>query len=126
MRQEKIPHKRLSSHLYPLTEGDLIYIPGLRGVECLSRGESVLLGYAGSEVKWSKSSVKHIRSGCLSFRDLVLPKHGRKGRLVRAGPGSGYQRSGLGFDWKAPRCFTGTLPGGGKNFSQAQFDRLEK
>ena len=91
-----IPHKRLSSHLYPLTEGDLIYIPGLCGVECLSRGESVLLGYAGSEVKWSKSSVKHIEKWLFEFQGPCTAQAWEK-REIKVAPGQDLVISGLGW-----------------------------
>lgn len=66
--RELIPHRKLSSHLYPVSVGDLIYIPGLCGVECLTGSEGgILLGFTGSGVRWHKSSVKHLDKWLYDF-----------------------------------------------------------
>lgn len=55
-----IPHRKLSSHLYPVKVGDLVLINGLAAVQCAhSSGEGLLIGYTGSGVSWQKSSSKH-------------------------------------------------------------------
>lgn len=56
-----IPHRRLSSHLYPVKAGDIIYIRGLAAVECLEAGQGgLLIGFTGSGAEWLKSSSKHL------------------------------------------------------------------
>lgn len=57
-----IPHRSLSSYLYPVQPGDLVFIKGLCAVECLenSRDEGILLGFTGSGVNWQKSTTKHL------------------------------------------------------------------
>lgn len=56
-----IPHRSVTSHLYPVTAGDLILIEGLCVMECLETGEGgLLLGFTGSGVHWHKSSHKHL------------------------------------------------------------------
>lgn len=56
-----IPHRSLSSHLYPVQTGDLVLIEGLCAVECLQTGpEGLLLGFTGSGVRWQKSTRKHL------------------------------------------------------------------
>lgn len=59
---EIIPHRSLSSHLYPVKVGDLVFISGLCGIECLesSTAGGILLGFTGSGVKWQKSTIKHL------------------------------------------------------------------
>lgn len=61
LAQEIIPHKSLSSHLYPVKEGDVVLIKGLVAVECLSaKDQALLLGFTGSGAKWQKSSSKQL------------------------------------------------------------------
>ena len=56
-----IPHRSLSSHLYPVGVGDLVLIEGLCVVECLEAGEGgLLLGFTGSGVRWQKSTRRHL------------------------------------------------------------------
>lgn len=56
-----IPHRSLTSHLYPVSPGDLVLIEGLCVVECVEAGENgLLLGFTGSGVRWQKSSRKHL------------------------------------------------------------------
>ncbi len=56
-----IPHKKLTSHLYPIKPDDLILIPGLCAIECIeSKDEGVLLAFTGSGVAWQKSTTKHL------------------------------------------------------------------
>lgn len=57
-----IPHRNLSSHLYPISAGDLMYIKGLTALKCLeSSNEGLLLGFTGSGVHWKKSTEKHLQ-----------------------------------------------------------------
>lgn len=53
-------HKQLSSNLYPVRRGDLLYIPGLAAIECLE-GDGLLIGYCGSDVQWRKSKREHLK-----------------------------------------------------------------
>lgn len=56
-----IPHRSLSSHLYPTKVGDLLFIEKLGAVECVdTTGEGLLIGFTGSGVRWQKSSVRHV------------------------------------------------------------------
>ena len=58
---EIIPHRSLSSHLYPVKAGDLLFIKGLAAVECLAGDENgLLIGFTGSGVEWKKSTNKHL------------------------------------------------------------------
>lgn len=110
-----IPHRRLSSHLYPVAAGDLIYVAGLCGMECLSGSGSILLGYAGSEIKWEKSSIRHMQKWLFEFQGpctaVVWAK--REFKLV---PGEDLVVSGLGWVSvrKAPLLLRAHFPEGVK------------
>lgn len=61
LAQEIIPHKSLSSHLYPVRTGDVVLIKSLAAVECLSTsGDALLIGFTGSGVKWQKASIQQM------------------------------------------------------------------
>lgn len=56
-----IPHKSLSSHLYPVQEGDMVYIKGLCAIECIaSSSQGLLIGFTGSGAQWKKSSSRQL------------------------------------------------------------------
>ena len=56
-----IPHRSLSSHLYPLKPDHLLFIKELAAVKCVENsGEGLLIGFTGSGVRWQKSSSKQI------------------------------------------------------------------
>ncbi|MCK9524880.1 MAG: 50S ribosome-binding GTPase [Limnochordia bacterium] len=61
LAQEIIPHRSLSSHLYPVKSGDAVVIKGLCAVECISEVDhGLLLGFTGSGVNWQKTSSKQL------------------------------------------------------------------
>lgn len=109
-----IPHRRLSSHLYPVTAGDLIYIAGLCGMECLS-GNGLLLGYAGSEIKWEKSSTRHMEKWLFQFRGPCKASSWEK-REFRLKPGEDLVVNGLGWvsARQAPLTLRAHFPAGVK------------
>ncbi|NMB00938.1 MAG: GTPase RsgA [Firmicutes bacterium] len=86
---EIIPHRSLSSHLYPIKVGDLVVIKDLCAVECLEvKGEGLLIGFTGSGVHWQKSSIKH-------GEKWLDPKW--QGYLVRLRPREDLVINGLGW-----------------------------
>ncbi len=109
-----IPHRKLSSHLYPIATGDLMYIAGLCGLECLS-GSSVLLGYAGSEVKWEKSSARHIQKWLYQFQGPCTATAWAK-REFRLKSGEDLVVNGLGWvsARRAPLVLRAHFPAGVK------------
>lgn len=89
-----IPHKSISSHLYPVGPGDLVLIAGLCVVECLEAGEGgLLLGFTGSGVHWHKSSLKHLEKWLQ--RDSAFARWEQRPVYLR--PGEDLLISGLGW-----------------------------
>lgn len=91
-----IPHKRLSSHLYSVQAGDLIYIAGLCGADCLAGSHGLLLGYTGSGVNWRKSTQKH-RQKWLSEADGPCRAARFSSRELKLNPGEDVLIHGLGW-----------------------------
>lgn len=95
--RELIPHKQLSSHLYPVDKGDLLFISGLCGVECLSSsGSGLLLGFTGSGVRWQKSTVKHLNKWLYEFEGPCKISEWEE-KLVNIKAGQDGVISGLGW-----------------------------
>lgn len=95
--RELIPHRQLSSHLYPVQVGDLIHIPGLCGFECLeSSGSGLLLGFTGSGVQWQKSTNKHLKKWLEEYAGPCQVKTWEQ-RTIRLYPGQDAVISGLGW-----------------------------
>lgn len=94
---EVIPHKKLSSHLYPVQTGDSVFIKGLCAVECLSsNGEGLLLGFTGSGVQWQKSSGKQLDKWLDKGNAQAQIKEWQE-HLVQLMPGEDLSISGLGW-----------------------------
>lgn len=95
--RELIPHRQLSSHLYPVQVGDLIHIPGLCGIECMdSAGQGLLLGFTGSGVRWHKSTIKHLDKWLYKYEGLCQVQNwGQK--VIKLVPGQDAVISGLGW-----------------------------
>ena len=92
-----IPHKKLSSHLYPLQAGDIVFVQALCGVECLSsQGQGLVLGFTGSGVKWQKSSSRHLDKWLGKTSDQALITHWEE-HLIRLEPGEDLTVNGLGW-----------------------------
>lgn len=97
LAQKIIPHKSLSSHLYPVQSGDVVFIKGLCAVECLSsNGQGLLLGFTGSGVQWQKSSSKQLVK-CLQKSNEQAPITMWEDRLVQLEPREDLSISGLGW-----------------------------
>lgn len=95
--RELIPHRQLSSHLYPVQVGDLVHIPGLCGVECVeSSGAGLLLGFTGSGVQWHKSTSKHRKKWLEEYHGPCQVK-GWEERTIKLAPGQDAVISGLGW-----------------------------
>ncbi len=91
---EVIPHKKLSSHLYPVQTGDAVFIRGLCAIECLaSNGHGLLLGFTGSGVKWQKSSSKQTEKWLNGDGQIKEWQE----HLVQIQPGEDLSISGLGW-----------------------------
>lgn len=92
---EIIPHRSVSSHLYPVQPGDLVLIKDLAVVECLdSTGSGLLLGYTGSGVHWQKSTRKHLEKWLNKDKG---PFARWDERQVKLAPGEDLLISGLGW-----------------------------
>ncbi len=91
-----------------------MYIAGLCGLECLS-GSSVLLGYAGSEVKWEKSSARHIQKWLYQFQGPCTATAWAK-REFRLKSGEDLVVNGLGWvsARRAPLVLRAHFPAGVK------------
>lgn len=92
-----IPHKSLSSHLYQVKPGDLVFIKGLCVVECIrSQGEGLIIGFTGSGVQWQKSTNKHrekwLRQDAQGSQNIAWDQH-----MVCLEPGQDLFISGLGW-----------------------------
>lgn len=91
---EIIPHRSLTSHLYPAAAGDLLLIEGLCIVECLGAGQDgLLLGFTGSGVRWQKSSSKHLEKWLQRGSFFTAWEE----RTVTVKPGEDLVISGLGW-----------------------------
>lgn len=92
-----IPHRSLSSHLFPIQPGDLVFIKGLCAVECLeSNGEGLLLGFTGSGVQWQKSTSKHLNKWLEKDNEQAQIK-GWERHAIELNPGQDLYISGLGW-----------------------------
>ena len=97
LAQKVIPHKSLSSHLYEVRAGDIVYIKGLCAVECISAsGTGLLLGFTGSGVRWQRSSSKHLDKWLEKGNKLAPIKQWEE-HAVRLEPGQDLFVSGLGW-----------------------------
>lgn len=94
---EVIPHKKLSSHLYPVQAGEAVLIKGLCAAECLSsNGQGLLLGFTGSGVHWQKSSGKQLDKWLDRGNEQAQIKEWEE-HLVQIAPGEDLSISGLGW-----------------------------
>lgn len=97
LAQEIIPHKSLSSHLYPVQAGDVIAIKGLAAVECISAtDQGLLLGFTGSGVNWQKTSSKQLDKW-LQKNTADAPIKNWEAHLVQLEPREDLVISGLGW-----------------------------
>lgn len=89
-----IPHKKLTSHLYPISRGELILIPGLCVIECLENKEQgILLGFTGSGVSWQKSTEKHLEKWLKRNSEIINWDQ----RVIEVHSGEDLVISGLGW-----------------------------
>lgn len=89
-----IPHRKLTSHLYPAAPGDLFVVEGLCAVECLEAGEGgLLLGFTGSGVNWHRTSTKHLEK----WLNRGNPFTNWDERVISLNPGEDLVISGLGW-----------------------------
>ncbi|HBG01553.1 MAG TPA: hypothetical protein DDW87_08285 [Firmicutes bacterium] len=92
-----IPTKTLTSHLYPLNAGEMVFVQGLCAVECISnKGHGLVLGFTGSGVRWQKSSSKHLNKWLGKESDQALISSWEE-HLVQLEPGKDLTISGLGW-----------------------------